>query len=115
MVNYERSPKQEIFNLSGVILSSIVAFTCNIVGLIVYGCYFNYSIKENIAILDTIVGEYESSASLGSGYWLFMVGCLLNPMTILLLHMRKALLTMENRTENVVIVTRVNDPTTVLY
>lgn len=58
-----------LFVSQGVILSSIVAFACNIVGLTVYGCYFNYSIKENIAILDTIVGEYESSASLGSGYW----------------------------------------------
>ncbi|KAK0170475.1 hypothetical protein PV327_011416 [Microctonus hyperodae] len=121
MVNYERSPKRKLFNLWGVILSSIVAFVCNIVGLIIYGCYFYDSIKENIAILDTIVDEYKSSANLGSGYWyemllmLFMAGCLLNPTTILLLYMRKALLTTENRTETVVIVARVNDPTTVLY
>ncbi|XP_057318538.1 uncharacterized protein LOC130663371 [Microplitis mediator] len=114
LINCFMSPAITFFNITGIYLLAILEFVINLLALIFYGSYYNNWIKNNIGILDTLVGDYKSEASLGYSYWIFFVMCLLHPVVAVFLKLRNNVL-IDKRKETVIVVAKVNDPTTVLY
>ncbi|XP_034936825.1 uncharacterized protein [Chelonus insularis] len=114
LVNCYISPVITMLNINGIMISSGLAFVFNFIGLIIFGYNYHNWIKENIGIVDTIVGYYESSADLGYSYWIYLFTCILSPIPIVLLHARNMIL-MQSRAETTIVVAKTNDPTTALY
>ncbi|KAG8033979.1 hypothetical protein G9C98_008460 [Cotesia typhae] len=114
LINCFMSPAINFLNITGIYLITISAFLINLIALIIYGCYYNNWIKNNIGILDTIVGDFKSDANLGFSYWIFFVIFLVHPTIVILLKLRNNRLILQ-RKETVIVVAKVNDPTTVLF
>ncbi|XP_063981344.1 uncharacterized protein LOC135164677 isoform X2 [Diachasmimorpha longicaudata] len=114
VVNCIMCPKEPTLNTTGMAVLANVAFAVNLLGVILYACNHSFWIKNNIGIRDTIVDEYKSTARLGYSFWIFMCTCFLIPPIAVFIFIRNAFLR-KDRTETVVIVAQINDPTTVLY
>ncbi|XP_011307530.1 uncharacterized protein [Fopius arisanus] len=114
VVNCVICPKDPILNTAGMVILANVALAANLLGVILYASNYGIWIKNNIGIRDTIVKEYESTVSLGYSFWLFTCTCFLTPLIPVYIFIRNHLLR-KDRTEIVIVIDNVNDPTTVLY
>ncbi|CAG5075737.1 Protein of unknown function [Cotesia congregata] len=103
LLNCFMSPAITFLNITGIYIITISAFSINLIALIIYGSYYNSWVKNNIGILDTIVGDYKSDANLGIFFVIFLV----HPTIIILLKFRNNKLILQ-RKETVIVVAKSN-------
>lgn len=95
ILNCLKSPAETFLNIQGIYLVACIAIGLNLIGLIIYGCHYNFVTSYNIAIRDTITGEYTSSAYLGYSYWILLLPLCLYGICIGLLLWRERIVNRE--------------------
>ncbi|XP_043471006.1 uncharacterized protein LOC122504138 [Leptopilina heterotoma] len=95
ILNSFKSPAETFLNIYGIYLVACLAIGLNLTSLIIYGCHYSFVTSYNIAIRDTITGEYTSSAYLGYSYWIQLLPLFLYGICIGLLLWRERIVNRE--------------------
>lgn len=69
ILNSFKSPAEPLLNIEGIYAMTGFVIGLDVVALLVYGCHYLFVSRYNVAIRDTIVGEYVSESTLGYSYW----------------------------------------------
>lgn len=95
ILNSLKSPAETYLNIYGIYLVACIAIGLNLTSLIIYGCHYSFVTWYNIAVRDTITGEYTSSARLGYSYWIQLLPLCLYGICIGLLLWRERIVNRE--------------------
>ncbi|XP_015518995.2 uncharacterized protein LOC124300655 [Neodiprion virginianus] len=95
VVNSVWSPSESYLNVLGIYIANAVTVGLDVIVLIIWGVHYGVRTQTNVAIRDTIVGEFTSETSLGYSYWLLLTPPFLHAINIGLLYLRDTLINSE--------------------
>lgn len=95
VVNSLWSPSESYFNVLGIFITNSIAAGLDVIVLLIWGIHYGVRTQNDIAIRDTLVGEFISISSLGYSYWLLLTPFFLHSINIGLIFLREWLMNSE--------------------
>ncbi|XP_012259834.2 uncharacterized protein LOC105688260 [Athalia rosae] len=95
VINSIWNPPETYFNVLGIFIANIVAGCLNVIPVLISAIHYAIITQEDVAIRDTIVGEFTSKSILSFSFWILLVPVVLHGVNIGLLLIREWLINSE--------------------